>query len=270
MRKGFRLTIFFILILLLGGCGTIDDGSSGNNNNNDNITGLISDKPIDNSTFKAEIIEAGNTLIIAPDKESNEYKSSDKMSVNLTDCKITGINGEKIKDVELKAGDMIEITYNGMILESYPAQITASAINVTDRNLLIEGYLAIIDDIYQEDSGLNGDLEMIALDTTGWVNVTDIEKEIIFSKLQDIYGVDVVDGTYDKLAEEGLIDKDTLFFTKGILITISAMKYDKDKNVITYSIKKWRSGDGAVGTDDAKAKYDGTKWMITKENMWIS
>ena len=35
-------------------------------------------------------------------------------------------------DKKLKAGDIVKITYNGMIMESYPVQISADEVTVID------------------------------------------------------------------------------------------------------------------------------------------
>jgi hypothetical protein len=156
-----------------------------------------------------------------------------------------------------------------MIAESYPAQITATAVEVIDHNLLIDGYLALIDDVYQEDSGLNSEITMIALDTTGWVELTEIEKEIIITQMKEIYEMDIIEGTFDELAEQGLIDEENLYFPEGVLIKIKEMVYNDKKETITCKIDKWRGGLGAIGWD-ATAKYLNEEWVITRDNMWIS
>lgn len=268
------LAIILAVILTLNGCGTIDDGVTPgdrqglSSDGDDTKEGDTNEDSI--STFEAEVIEAGDALLVTPDKESNEFKSSDKIAVGLQGASIKDKKGNGINLNDLKAGDMVKIAYNGIIAESYPAQITASEVEVTGHNIIIDGYLALIDDIYQEDSGLNSDITMIALDTTDWVELTDIEKVIIFTEMKKVYGVDIIEGTFDELSEQGLIDKDVLLFPNGILITISKINYDKEKEKITCSIKKWRGGDGAVGSDDVTAKYKDEKWTITKDGMWIS
>jgi hypothetical protein len=272
MRKIMKLvSVTMLFVFLFVGCSikndTIDNGNTTKNSdatNNENASEGDS-----NTIFKAEVIETGNSLLIAPDQESNEYKSSDKISVSLNDAKFMNQDGEEITKEDLKVGDIIEVTYNGVILESYPAQITAANIKVVDHNLVIDGYLAIIDDLYQEDEALNSEIKKIAFDTTEWIELTDIEKEMLFAKVNEMYGYEVIEGTYDELAEEGTIDKENLLFPDGILITLSNMKYDAGKSKLTCATKKWRSGLGAIGAN-VTAQYEGTKWNITKEDMWIS
>lgn len=266
------IMVFMVLMLFAVGCGTINTtqtgdtgGTDNQNNNGDNL-----DNDDSKVTFKAEVIEAGNSLLVTPDKESNEFKSSDKISVGLTELILKGLGGEDLTMQDLKPGDILEITYNGMIAESYPAQIQAYDIKVVGHNNLIDGYLAIIDDIWNEDSGLNGEIEMITIDTTGWIGLTDIEKEIILARIKEAYGFEVTVGTFDELADQGIIDKENLYFENGVHIVISDMTYDEKDEKITYSVSKWRSGLGAVGSDGSEAEYKDGNWIIKKGSMWIS
>ena len=267
MKKNIILIMITILFLFqLSGCDKKNDVD----NKTDPSDNISSGDALEEMIFKAEVIKEGDTLLVTPDMDSNEYKSSDKISVSLLAVKILNENDEEIDKADLTAGDIINITYNGVIAESYPAQISASGIQVIGHNTLLEGYLAIIDDSYQEDNGLNSEITMIALDTTEWVGLTEIEKEIIFNKMNEKYDLDIIEGTFDELAVEGLIDKDNLLFPDGIHITISNIKYNNEADKITYAIKKWRSGNGAIGANDVTAKFNGTEWTITKKDMWIS
>ncbi len=293
MKKIIQLLAVMLIIAISAiGCGipvTENGVSSGNTvdgNNDTTKDDIAADKVLDQGNtdqgttdqvdqsavvFQAEVISVENgSLLVASDPESNEYKSSDRMYVNTIDAVITNQEGEEITLEDLKPADVLKITYSGVILESYPAQITASKIEVIDHKVLIDGYLALIDDLYQEDPGLNGDIKMIALDTTGWTDLTEIEKEIIFTSVKEAYGYEVVEGTFEELSDQGLIDKENLYFPEGIQIVISDVKYNEEKSEITCSIKKWRSGKGAIGADDVTAILENGTWKITKEGMWIS
>lgn len=94
------------------------------------FTGCTTVGDADKVIFEAEILKAGDILLVAPEEDSNEFKSSDKISVNLVRAKILDSEGEEITADVLEAGTRVRITYNGMILESYPAQISASKVQV--------------------------------------------------------------------------------------------------------------------------------------------
>ncbi len=221
-------------------------------------------------SFRAEVIESGASLLITPSEESNEARSSDKISVHLTNTMLVDEAGTTISTEDLIAGDILVITYNGLIAESYPAQITATKVEKVDHNKLFDGYLALIDDIFQEDKGLNYDIKMIALDTSEWIKLSSIEKEMIFAKVKATYGLEVIEGTYEELAEQGLINQESLSFTDGVLIKISKITYDERKERLTCATSKWRGGDGAIGADDVTAVLRNGTWEITKEGNWIS
>lgn len=247
-----------------------EDSNGKDNINEENNSSNQKDKSELQIIFQAEVMENGESLLVTPDPESSEYKSSNKFMVSVSDDRIWDTKGKGISKEDLRPGDMLEITYNGVILESYPAQIFASSIQLLDHNIIIDGYLAIIDDIYQEDEGLNHDIELLTLDTTDWVELTDMEKEIIFSSLEEAYGLEVLEGTFNELVEQGIIDREKGYFEKGVHIIISKMKYDSKAKKFNYSIEKWRSGTGAVGTNDATAKYKGGEWIIEKGMIWMA
>ena len=230
--------------------------------------------PIDNKaeqqSFQGEVIENGTTLLITPNEDSNEARSSDKISVGLDAATLVDETGESITANELQIGDILVIAYNGVIAESYPAQIDVTKIERVDHNNLLDGYLALIDNIYQEDEGLNSEIDTIALDTSEWINLTDVEKELILNQVKEAYNYEVIEGTYDELAEQGVIDKENLYFPTGVLIKISEMQYDKNKEKITCGISKWRGGLGAIGADEVTAILKEERWSITKEGSWIS
>lgn len=66
-------------------------------------------------TFEGTVTEvSGNCVIIMPDDGFSELNSADKISISM----------EKIpSDINVKEYDRFEITYNGEILESYPASL---------------------------------------------------------------------------------------------------------------------------------------------------
>lgn len=263
MRRLFKLIgMIMLYTFILEGCSTATEPPE------------VDYAPIDNEaeqkSFQGEVIDNGTTLVITPGADSNEAGSSDKISVGYDGAILLDEDGKSIKADQLQIGDILVITYNGVIAESYPAQITASKIERVDHNHLLDGYLALIDNIYQEDDGLNSEIDTIALDTSEWINLTDVEKELILSNVKKAYGYEVIEGTYDELAEQGIIDKDNLYFPTGILIKLSKMKYDKNKVKITCGISKWRGGLGAIGADEVTATLKDGRWSITKEGNWIS
>ena len=76
--------------------------------------------------FVGTIIELhDNTIIIDPEEGTHERKSRDKISINITRL-TNGINNFYV------VGNKVRITYNGSIMESYPAQIGATKIELVN------------------------------------------------------------------------------------------------------------------------------------------
>ena len=55
-----------------------------------------------------------NSILVKPNQDTNEVKSSDKITILIWSIDIKQ---------KLRVGDIVKITYDGIILESYPAQI---------------------------------------------------------------------------------------------------------------------------------------------------
>ena len=89
---------------------------------------VIEDIPKDEEQheFIATVIEAtDNSIVVDPDAGTNERKSSDKISMKIT-RPTSGVNDFYVK------GNKVKITYNGVIMESYPAQIIATKIELVN------------------------------------------------------------------------------------------------------------------------------------------
>ncbi len=80
----------------------------------------------------ATVIENTGSLLVQPDEGTDEMRSSDKIYLHTSDTDIRNTSNKKITITDISVNQRIEITYNGMIMESYPAQITASKIKLID------------------------------------------------------------------------------------------------------------------------------------------
>lgn len=95
MKKYISIILSIMCILSFIGCGHADKAEA---------------------TFQATILEMKDTYyLVEPVEGSQELKSSDQITVPIKNL---------APSLEPEAGDIIEIKYNGEIVESYPAQIT--------------------------------------------------------------------------------------------------------------------------------------------------
>lgn len=72
-------------------------------------------------SFNATVLENnGNSILVKPEEGSSELNSSDKIFVRVR------VDNAVLKELsEFTEGSKVKITYDGMIMESYPAQINA-------------------------------------------------------------------------------------------------------------------------------------------------
>ncbi len=78
----------------------------------------------DVASFSATVLENNKvSILVEPFAGEDELKSSDKIVVRVAE------NSATLKDLsEFAPGTKVTITYNGIIMESYPAQINAYSV----------------------------------------------------------------------------------------------------------------------------------------------
>lgn len=80
-------------------------------------------------TFNAVVLEnKKTTLLVEPLEGEDELKSSDKITVSVVK------DGAVFEDLSFfKVGSTVKITYDGTIMESYPAQIKAMKVEAANK-----------------------------------------------------------------------------------------------------------------------------------------
>lgn len=221
------------------------------------------------SCLTGKIITITEDSLLLCNAGSNQ-NAGDLYTLSLKDVVIQDAKGIEQSVDKLTVGTILNIFYDGMILESYPAQIgNITAIQVVEDSYDMVGlYSNIIDDLYHTDKGLNTDITYLALDLRNLNNLTEAEKSALTYLLGNKYSLSALQSTYQKLCDEGLIDEKELYFKDGILITISDTPIKK--NAFTFKIEKWRGGLGAYGYSNCKASYKKDTWNYSLDGAWIS
>lgn len=168
------------------------------------------------------------------------------------------------------AGALVEISYGGIIQESYPAGFgAATALKVTGREDNLAGfYLAVLRDLYAVDPGLNDGITMLAFDLREATNLNAAEKAALLYLAAAEFGLETVSATYDELCEQGLIDRENVYFPTGLLIVFTVSEAGEDS--FTFTAQKWRSGLGAYWFADCLARRSGNDWGYTVGSEAIS
>lgn len=125
------------------------------------------------------------------------------------------LDGEAADAAALEDGMVVEVSHNGVTLETYPAQfgqvyqIAGYSIG-TEKNPsgtcydLCGLYLQVLDDLWEKDPGLNDGIAMAGLDLSQAPGgLTESEKAALAWRFGETHGVEVVQGTFDELKEQG-------------------------------------------------------------------
>ena len=112
MKKLIYLIIPAILAAMIFGCGE------------------KAEEPVKAVSFKAEVLET-DPLLVKPDDGSAELSSADKIYIDTS--KMTD-EQSALTLRAMRVGDTVRIEYDGMIAETYPAQISGESIVFCDKN----------------------------------------------------------------------------------------------------------------------------------------
>lgn len=143
-------------------------------------------------------------------------------------------------------------------------------------------YLQVLEDLWNTDAGLNSDddLEYLGVDLSGLTHLAPSERAAIARRFAENHELTLVEGTWEKLCDEGYIDRERLVWNDGILFTIvtneeavaSMLNTNDNPTAFTaFDAQKWRSGIGAIFWNDCVAQRDGNGvWFYSVGSKAIS
>lgn len=213
---------------------------------------------------RCRIVDGADTgkLILAGEGANDVY------TLNISDLVVT-LDGGSSSATELRDGMWIDVGHTGMILETFPAQfedpktVGGSTEGLDDRCGL---YLQVLDDLWEADPGLNGDITDLGVDLSALTDLTESEKAAVAYAFGMAHGpIFPLTGTFDELADQGYIDKENLYWEDGILFTVTGSAETG------FAAQKWRSGDGALFLNGCTAAQDGDgAWTYETGSVAIS
>lgn len=170
-------------------------------------------------------------------------------------------------DMIYTPGTILVVAYDGMVLETYPAQFS----NIVGLDLRSDGfddlcrlYLEVLEDLWEVDPGLNGDLTYVGMDLSK-TRLTPSERAAVAWLFAIRHGAEAVEGTFDQLVEQGYITSEPLegsdarFYQweDGLLFTIEEQPEDADpSDSLRFDAEKWRTSLGAYLFADCTARQD--------------
>ena len=210
--------------------------------------------------YVGKIVEIGDgTLLLASLEEGEEALCT----AGFTDISLTDAQGKALAAQDLRCGMVVSVGYDGTIQETFPAQLSqpvSLAVQKQDDDL-VGFYLAMLQDLYDVDPGLNDGATRLAFDLEGAENLTTSEKSALIWLAAQAFQLDTFAATYDDLVQKGIVTADRPHFTDGMLITLSAGPVHNGS--FTFQAQKWRSGTGAYYFIDCTARQKDGVWQYT-------
>ncbi len=213
--------------------------------------------------------ESGNLILAGA--ETDFVYTLDVKSVDIM------VDGKKAEHKDLEDGMPIDIYYEGNFdnvpqKQGVPIDIISFCKSINGHSIgtkrnpggtyydLSGLYLKVLEDLWETDDGLNGNIKYISIDLSEAPGeLTEGEKSAIsyiFAKAHDKQGLEL---SFEELREQGYIEKDELYWEDGLLFSITdCMKAEEQYNglrVIKFDAQKWRSGTGAYFFKDCTASW---------------
>ncbi len=266
MRRLFLLIMTLILVIGVAACSQANTEPSDLIGSDDTGSGMLEAGSV---TLSARVMEIKGTSFLAANMAS-DANGADIYWIHVGETDVMGSSGAKLNSDALKEGMLVDILYDGVVMDSYPMQIgNIMSIRVREEGDDLAGfYMSVINDLYETDPGLNDGIEHMAFDFSGISNLTEAEKTALVYRLGSFYEMEAIRGTFDELREQGYIDKEKLSFETGILFIIELSSTEADQ--FTFNIRKWRSGDGVYYFNDCTAIKTNGNWTYTIGSHMIS
>ena len=168
-------------------------------------------------------------------------------------------DGKSVRISELKSGMIVELSWEGYVLESYPGQFSYQQLRITQEkgSRELEFYKQLIKDLAEADPGLNDGITQSYFDLSMVDSLSDAEKEGLAYMGGTCFGAWGELATEKDLVESGALDPQK-GLEYGILVTIE--ETSNSGSQLTCSARKYWSGTGAYYFSDVTATYKDGGW----------
>ncbi len=198
-------------------------------------------------TCRVKVLPNNRNRLLVTDWGEPEYAVG-LCDVYVKDAQILGVDGEAVTLEELRPGIILNITWNGMVMESYPGQVIANEVRVVEQgDDLVGMYRQALNELWTE-SGQKGGVEKLGLDFSGLTGLTTQEQSALaYLTACDLDMADSYNnlGTWDELANSGFIVPDEEgWWPDGMLLSLS--EYDREDGHVGFIASSSRTKDGAA------------------------
>ncbi|MBR2491483.1 MAG: hypothetical protein IKB65_08390 [Ruminiclostridium sp.] len=196
------------------------------------------------ATMTCRVMEEEDGTLLLAQVDGRKY------DVFTTSCRDVEVKFEDPARTEIEEGDLVEIIFDGSVMETYPAhpsgveEIWVWADGYDDTARL---YLEVFEVMVEEDSALAHDADLIGLDLSE-TTLSPAEQSAAALLLEWETGLTVLEGTWEELVDQGYIDGENLYWEDGYFL--SATEKERTDTGLVFSAQLWRSGLGALFYSD--------------------
>ena len=179
------------------------------------------------------------------------------------------LDGAETDYTALRDGMTVELAFNGLIAESFPAQpgesYSLTVVEEGDGQCAL--WLQVLEDLWTVDDGLNGGITQVGVDLSEVPGLTQGERSAIAWAFATAHNVSSVTGTLEELWEEGYFTPTTepvsgpdslalYWWEDGVHFSIDVDEEavwnlpslgpgEEPPELVAFDAQKWRSGLGA-------------------------
>jgi len=256
-----RFLALLLAALLLGGCtGVSTPPSKADETPPPNVAAPGADAPARDCT----IAHIYDELLLLYDEMGDLYTLDTSGLLMVTQ------DEQELTIGDLAVGQRVSVFFDGGVLESYPSRFAqpTKLIARGESTDLLELYLALFDELWAKDAGLNEGISVLAFELSGSdcpYALTQAQKNALFYILGSRLGYDVFESDFETLQTENYIikepDSPMLHFPGGLFFQLTISEWDN--NSFTFEFSKWRSSLGAYFLAECKAVCKSNSWSYT-------
>ena len=169
---------------------------------------------------------------------------------------------------DLQNGMLLTVDPDYTVLETWPGQLVGATVRANgdagkeDHGDLCGLYLQVLEDLWNEDDGLNGGVAYISVDLDAAPGgLTEGEKAAVAWIFAGRHGAQGLTFGFEELKENGYIKENVLYWEDGLLMRIGETEKGSSAGTLRFNAQKWRSGDGAYFFNDCTAaRGKGLSW----------
>ena len=205
--------------------------------------------------LRLRVIDGAGTglFTLAGEDASAVYTASaDELTVS--------IDGQPSTPEALENGMTLSVEPGYELLETWPAQFAGATVRAETDNDgygdLCGLYLTVLEDLWENDAGLNGDISYISVDLASAPGgLSEGERAALAWIFAGRHGAQPLQLSFEGLKENGYVNEQELYWKDGLLFSMKATDGAKQsEKKITFDAEKWRSGTGAIFYNGCTAK----------------